>query len=293
MTAIGVHFPQAEIGTDYGVIKDYIQSCEALGFDHINVPDHVIQTRTPRAAFPAAAMYTTDFPHHETFAILAYAAGITSTIRLKTAVLILPQRQTVLVAKQAAEIDLLSGGRLDLGVGIGWNDPEYTMLNMAFSNRGKRFEEQIEVCRLLWSEQHANFKGQWHQIEDAGLAPMPLQRPIPVWIGAFAPAAIARAARIGNGWQSMLQEPTDAARTTFADFRKMVEANSRDPRDVGIEATIWSDAIDPDSWLATGKAWLECGATQLMFRPRGDFAMIKNAVNQFAPLIAELRNVNG
>ena len=117
--------------------------------------------------------------------LLSFAAGVTKSIELKTAVLILPQRQAVLVAKQAAQLDVLSGGRLQLGVGLGWNDPEFVSLAMNFNNRARRMEEQIEVCRLLWTEQHVSYEGQWHRIDDAGLAPMPIQRPIPVWIGAF------------------------------------------------------------------------------------------------------------
>lgn len=195
----GLHFPQPEVPADPGAIRDYLQTAKALGYSHINVPDHVIQTRTPRADFAMAAKYTTEYPNHETMTVLGFAAGVTTTLRLKSAVIVLPQRQAVLVAKQAAQLDVLSGGRMELGVGVGWNDPEYTAFDMDFTNRGKRMEEQIEVMRQLWTEQHITFDGTWHTIEDAGLAPMPVQRPIPIWIGAFSRVAIERAARLADG----------------------------------------------------------------------------------------------
>ncbi|SVD57141.1 uncharacterized protein METZ01_LOCUS409995, partial [marine metagenome] len=215
---IGIHFPQAEIPHDYTVIRDYLQRAETLGFSHINTPDHVLQTRTPVADSPLAANYTTEFPHHEVMTLLSFAAGVTESLELKTAILILPQRQAVLVAKQAAQLDVLSGGRLQLGVGLGWNDPEFVSLDMNFNNRARRMEEQIEVCRLLWTEQHVTYEGKWHKIDDAGLAPMPIQRPIPVWIGAFQPVAISRAARIADGWQAMLPTPGEKSASVFSDF---------------------------------------------------------------------------
>jgi probable F420-dependent oxidoreductase len=288
MPDIGIHFPQAEIPSDFAVIRDFAQAAEAQGFSHINVPDHVLQTRTPRADFPAAARYTTEFPHHEAIVILAYLAGVTSRMLLKTAVLILPQRQAVLVAKQAAELDIVSGGRMQLGVGLGWNHPEYEALDMDFHNRGKRMVEQIEVCRLLWTEKHPSFEGKWHRFHDAGLAAMPVQQPIPIWIGAFAPPAIARAAQIGDGWQAMLPAPDAEAARTFAAFRDAVRDAGRDPQRVGIEATILATGDDPEAWVAEARSWLEVGATQIMFRPRGDFDYIQRAVASFAPLMKDV-----
>ena len=285
---VGIHFPQAEIGSDYAVIRDFVQAAEERGFTHINVPDHVLQTRTPRADFPAAARYTTEFPHHEALVLLAFMAGITERMVLKSAVLILPQRQAVLVAKQAAEIDVLSGGRLELGVGLGWNDPEYQALDMDFKNRARRMVEQIEVCRRLWTEQHVTFSGRWHQIEDAGLAPMPIQRPIPVWVGAFAEPAIRRAAQIGDGWQAMLPKPDEAAARAFESFRGHVAAAGREPDAVGIEATIFATGDDAESWVTEARQWQEAGATQIVFRPQGDFDYIQSAVARFAALLEDL-----
>ncbi len=289
MTQFGIHFPQAEIGADFRVIRDFVQQAEALGYDHINVPDHVLQTRTPRADFAAAASYTTEFPHHEVMTLLGFMAGITERLILKSAVLILPQRQAVLVAKQAAELDVLSGGRMQLGVGLGWNEPEYVALDMNFKNRAKRFVEQIEVCRLLWIEQHPTFSGTWHEFDDAGLAPMPIQRPIPIWVGAFAEPAIMRAAAIADGWQAMLPMPDDNAEATFAKFKAAVEENGRNPTDVGIEATLFTRDMDPQAWLTQAQRWLEIGATQVMFRPQGEFQFIKEATEAYAGLLDELR----
>lgn len=285
---IGLHFPQAEIGSDFNVIRDFAQAAEARGFSHLNVPDHVLQTRTPRADFPAAARYTTEFPHHETMITLAYIAGVTHNIQLKSAVLILPQRQAVLVAKQAAELDVLSGGRMQLGVGLGWNDPEYEALDMNFNNRAKRMVEQIQVCRLLWTEQHPSFNGQWHSFSDAGLAPMPLQQPIPIWIGAFAPPAITRAAQIGDGWQAMMPKPDQAAAQTIADFKSAVEDAGRDPQQVGVETSIFATGEEPEAWAAQARQWLSIGATQIVFRPQGDFEYIQRAIAGFAPLLSEI-----
>ena len=284
---IGIHFPQAEIPHDYTVIRDYLQRAETLGFSHINTPDHVLQTRTPVADSPLAANYTTEFPHHEVMTLLSFAAGVTESLELKTAILILPQRQAVLVAKQAAQLDVLSGGRLQLGVGLGWNDPEFVSLDMNFNNRARRMEEQIEVCRLLWTEQHVTYEGKWHKIDDAGLAPMPIQRPIPVWIGAFQPVAISRAARIADGWQAMLPAPGEKSAAVFSDFQDQVKTAGRDPDSVGIEATIFSDKIDPETWAAQIQGWIDCGATQILFRPQAEFSLIEQMVGEFAEVMKD------
>ena len=284
---IGIHFPQAEIPHDYTVIRDYLQRAETLGFSHINTPDHVLQTRTPVADSPLAANYTTEFPHHEVMTLLSFAAGVTESLELKTAILILPQRQAVLVAKQAAQLDVLSGGRLQLGVGLGWNDPEFVSLDMNFNNRARRMEEQIEVCRLLWTEQHVTYEGKWHKIDDAGLAPMPIQRPIPVWIGAFQPVAISRAARIADGWQAMLPAPGEKSAAVFSDFQDQVKTAGRDPDSVGIEATIFSSKINPETWAAQIQGWIDCGATQILFRPQAEFSLIEQMVGEFAEVMKD------
>lgn len=286
---IGIHFPQGEIGSDHHVIRDFVQTAEELGFNFVNVPDHVVQTRTPRGPLPLANNYTTAFPHHETMTTLAFIAGVTQTLQLKSAVIILPQRQAVLAAKQAAQIDVLSGGRMQMGLGIGWNEPEYEALDMDFRNRGKRFEEQIDVCRRLWTEEHVTYEGQWHKITDAGLAPMPIQRPIPIWIGAIADAAVRRAGRLADGWQVIaMDQPSDETKAKFDSFYDAAQGAGRDPATIGVEASIWAGDENADDWANTARTWIDMGATQLLFRPRGQFPEIQKAIQAFAPVMKDL-----
>ena len=287
---IGLHFPQAEIGTNHNAIRDFVQAAEELGFSHINIPDHVIQTQTPRGPLPLANNYTTSFPHHETMTTLAFISGVTKTIGLSSAVIIMPQRPAVLTAKQAAQIDVLSGGRMRLAVGIGWNEPEYEALDMSFRNRAIRMEEQIEVCRKLWTEEHVTYEGKWHTINDAGLTPMPIQRPIPIWIGAIADAAVKRAGRIADGWLVIaMDQPGDKTKMKFDSFYKAAQDAGRDAGSLGIEATVWAEENeDPDLWIKTAQAWKKLGTTQLLFRPRGQLPEIENTIKRLAPIIKDI-----
>ena len=210
---IGVVFPQTEIGSDPGVIREYAQAAEEMGYSHILAYDHVLGANI--ASRPGwRGPYTSETQFHEPFVLFGYLAGLTRRIELVTGVIILPQRQTALVAKQAAEIDVLSGGRLRLGVGIGWNAVEYQGLNEDFSNRGVRLEEQIEVLRAIWSGTAITYQGRWHTIDHAGINPLPAQRPIPIWIGATAETALRRAARLADGWFPQ-RPPDDMARATI------------------------------------------------------------------------------
>jgi probable F420-dependent oxidoreductase len=203
---IGVVFPQTEIGSDPIVIRDYAQAAEELGYRHILAYDHVLGAST--AVRPGwNRPYSSETPFHEPFVLFGYLAGLTRRIELVTGVIILPQRQAVLVAKQAAEVDVLSGGRLRLGVGIGWNAVEYQGLNQNFRDRSARIEEQVTLLRALWTQPVISFKGRWHEIDAAGINPLPIQRPIPIWVGATADAGIERAGRIGDGW--FPQRPPD------------------------------------------------------------------------------------
>src|SRR5213593_1144737 len=206
----GVVFPQIEFGNDPQAIKDYGQAAEALGYDYLLVYDHVLgahPNREPKLTGP----YTHQDPFHEPMVLFGFLAAVTTRLQLTTGILILPQRQTVLVAKQAAEIDVLSSGRLRLGIGLGWNYVEYDALNETFENRGRRSAEQIEVLRALWTQQVVDFRGKFHRISHAGLNPMPIQRPIPIWFGvgsrdhAVPPeAALRRIARLADGWSPNL-----------------------------------------------------------------------------------------
>src|SRR5512137_1456663 len=196
---IGVVFPQTEIGNDPAAMRDYAQAAEALGFTHLLAYDHVLGANPDRPG-GWTGPYTYLTPFHEVFVLFSYLAGLTQRLELVTGILILPQRQTALVAKQAASLDVLSGGRLRLGVGLGWNEVEYTGLNENFHNRGKRIEEQVLVLRRLWNEPLVDFKGKWHTIPDAGLNPLPVQRPIPIWFGGQSEPALRRMARLADGW---------------------------------------------------------------------------------------------
>ena len=221
---IGVVFPQTEIGDDPAAIRDYAQAVEGLGYRHILAYDHVLGASTANRPGWRGA-YTSDTPFHEPFVLFAYLAGQTRRVEFVTGVIVLPQRQTALVAKQAAELDLLSGGRLRLGVGVGWNEVEYQALGQDFHNRGARIEEQVALLRALWTEPVVTFRGRWHTVEEAGIKPLPAQRPIPVWFGATADAGIARAGRSGDGW--FPQRPPDAqARAMVEVFRTATRPRS-------------------------------------------------------------------
>jgi probable F420-dependent oxidoreductase len=263
----GISYPDAEIGTDRILIRDFAQAVEEMGYSHISVHDHVIQSATPRETVDMAKYYTRDFPHHEPMTVMAFLAGVTETIGINPAIVILPQRQTVLVAKQAAQIDVLCGGRLRFGVGIGWNELEFEALGMDFKNRGKRLEEQIEVLRLLWTQELVTFHGKWHTINEAGLAPMPIQRPPEIWFGAVSDVAVRRAARIGDGWFMISRlAPDDESKRVAEVFREAVQEAGRDLATIGVESMVYSKLGDPDDWIADARAWVDLGATQLVFR---------------------------
>jgi probable F420-dependent oxidoreductase len=256
---IGVVFPQTEIGADPSGIRDYAQAVEEMGYTHILAYDHVLGASV-RNRPDWSGPYTSDTMFHEVLVLFGFLAGVTRRVELVSGVLILPQRQTALVAKQAAEVDVLSGGRLRLGVGVGWNEVEYEALGENFHDRGKRIEEQIEVMRRLWTEEVVDFKGRWHTITEAGLNPLPVQRPIPVWIGAYAEAVLERIGRIGDGWFPQMQ-PTDKARELIEKLREHTVRAGRDPGSVGIEARISMRGQTPDGWRAQLEGWRALGAT--------------------------------
>lgn len=258
---IGAVFPQTEIGTDPGAIRTYAQSVEQMGYRHILIYDHVLGAST--ATRPDwRGPYTSETLFHEPFVLFGYFAACTQQIELVTGVIILPQRQTALVAKQAAEIDLLSGGRLRLGIGVGWNPVEYEGLNEEFGNRGARSEEQIQVLRRLWTEPVITFKGRWHQIDAAGIKPLPVQRPIPIWIGGGADKVLERTARIGDGWFPQMP-PDTTAREAIRRLRSYAEAAGRDPSTIGVEARLSLGRVPESGWLEYVAAWRDLGATHL------------------------------
>jgi len=260
---IGVVFPQTEIGSDPAAIRDYAQTVEGLGFTHILAYDHVLGANPDRPeGFTGPYTYQSQF--HEVFVLFSYLAGITQRLEFVTGVLILPQRQTVLVAKQAAALDLLSGGRLRLGVGLGWNKVEYIGLNENFHNRGKRIEEQVILLRQLWAEPLVDFKGQWHTVPDAGINPLPTQRPIPIWFGGREERALRRAARLADGWLPN-QRSVAEAKTSLALLDRFLEEAGRSRGEFGLEPRIAYGAGDPKTWEMAMRDWQAEGATHLSF----------------------------
>ncbi|MCZ6889379.1 MAG: LLM class F420-dependent oxidoreductase [Gammaproteobacteria bacterium] len=228
---LGVVFPQTEIGADPDIVAEFATTAESLGYDHIIAYDHVLGANT--ASRPDwQGPYTSESLFHEPFVLYGYLAGLTTTLELVTAVIILPQRQTALVAKQAACIDVLSKGRLRLGIGTGWNAVEYEALGENFSNRGARSEEQIDLMRRLWAQDVVDYSGKWHTVTDAGLNPLPQAKSIPVWLGGMAPQVIDRVARIADGWFPFFNPELEAQLKTMRDT---ATAAGRDPASIGIE----------------------------------------------------------
>lgn len=255
----GAVFPQTEIGNDPVAIRDYAQAAEALGYSHLLLYDHVLGAdRNRPGGFDGP--YDKDTAFHEPFVTMGYLACATSTIEFSTAVLILPQRQTALVAKQAAQVDVLSGGRLRLGIGTGWNEVEYEALGEDFHNRGKRQEEQVALMRALWASDSVSFEGQWHKVTKAGLKPLPT-RQIPLWFGGTADAVIDRAARIGDGWFPLFGHKQ--SKPTIERLRELLLENGRNPAEFGIQAQAQIAGGNPERWAANAEAWRNIGTTHL------------------------------
>jgi probable F420-dependent oxidoreductase len=258
---VGVVFPQTEIGADRGGIREYAQAAEELGFEHLLAYDHVLgadAARHPGLVGP----YRSEHMFHEILVLYGYLAAVAPSLELVTGVVITPQRQTALLAKQAAEIDVLTGGRFRLGLGIGWNPVEYEALGEDFHNRGRRFEEQIELLRRLWTKPVLDFDGRWHTVTAAGLNPLPVQRPIPIWIGGSAERALRRTARLADGY--FPQRPLDGDwHATMGRMREWVEEAGRDWGSFGIEQRINVAAGTPDDWRRAADEWRELGATHM------------------------------
>ncbi|SDK68488.1 probable F420-dependent oxidoreductase, Rv2161c family [Nonomuraea maritima] len=256
---IGVVFPQTEIGGDVGAVRAYGQRVEELGFRHIITYDHVV------GADPAVhkgwdGPYDVRSTFHEPMVLFGYLAALTS-LELVTSIIILPQRQTALVAKQAAEIDLLTSGKFRLGVGLGWNAVEYEALGEDFSNRGKRMEEQVELLRRLWTEESLTFEGDYHRVTGAGLAPLPVQQPIPLWFGGQSPRAYERIGRLADGWFPQMEPGQELEEAKAMVGRAATEAG-RDPSRLGMEGRIrWTS--DQQALANAARRWEESGATHV------------------------------
>jgi len=262
---VGVVFPQTEIGSDPVAIRVFAAAVEELGYAHILAYDHVVGADPaghPRWAGP----YDVDSTFHEPFALFGYLAGITS-LELATGVIILPQRQTVLVAKQAAQIDILTEGRFRLGVGLGWNPVEYEALDKDFTNRGRRMTEQVDLLRRLWTERSVTFRGRYETVTAAGIAPLPVQRPIPIWFGASAESALRRAGRLADGWFPQ-RRPGVQLDDSIAIVRASAEAAGRDPDRLGMEGRIGlTHGVDAASEQV--RAWRAASATHVSLSTMG------------------------
>jgi len=263
---IGVVFPQTEIGADRGAVRVFAQRVQELGFSHILTYDHVV------GADPAVHQgwngpYDVDTTFHEPFVLFGYLAAITS-LELVTGIIILPQRQTALVAKQAAEVDLLTGGNFRLGIGLGWNAVEYEALGKEFSDRGRRVSEQVALMRQLWTERSVTFRGEYETVTAVGLAPLPVQRPIPVWFGAQSQRAYVRVGQLADGWFPQVP-PDSRLEDALAIVNQAAAEAGRDPARIGMEGRVsWGDGAE-DKLADHAGRWRAAGATHVSVNTMG------------------------
>ena len=272
---VGAIFPQTECGADVKAIGEFVQAVEAMGVDHLFVADHVLGADPKFHSHPSLAVYSHAAVVHEALTLLAYLAALTSRLTLATGILILPQRQTAVVAKQAAQIDVLSGGRLRLGIGVGWNAVEFEALNETFENRGRRCAEQVAVLRALWTQEVVDFRGEFHRISHAGLNPRPIQRPIPIWFGVGSrerpvppEAVLKRVARLADGWSPNFA-PDTQGQAIVARVHEYARGAGRDPAVLPLEGRIRLAGQGPDGWAKQVNAWKALGASSVIAEPRG------------------------
>jgi probable F420-dependent oxidoreductase len=259
---IGVVVPQVEIAHDATMLRDWAQAADDLGFSDVLAVEHVLGFRDQ----PAQSIYgpvVPETPMQEPMVLFGYLAAFTRRVTLSTGVLVLPQRQTVVVAKQAATLDVLCGGRLRLGVGVGYVPQEHAALNADYHTRGARILEQVEVLRALWTEQVVDYHGRWHQLDGTGINPMPEQRPIPVWMGGMSDHAMRRAATTCDGWMSILLAPDDAARNAIEQLRSYTTEAGRPVHAVGVNVFLFIRTAKPDEWGQLAEAWRELGVSDL------------------------------
>ena len=266
----GAFFPTRDMPADRVQIRDWAQAAEELGFDYIEVSDHVLgadREKVPGFEGP----YDADDSFHETFTTIAYMAAVTENVGFASGVLILPQRQTALVAKQAAQVDVLCGGRLRLGVGVGWNPVEYEALGEDWSKRGRRQEEQVQLLKRYWCERTVTFKGEFDRVTHAGVNPLPIQRPIPIWFGGGVDAVLKRAAKHGDGWIP-LGNPGSASMAMLEKLHGYLAEEGRDPAAFGVEAWIRYSLGGPPEWRRAVDTWRDAGASHATFYTSGQGA---------------------
>jgi probable F420-dependent oxidoreductase len=242
------------------VVREYALAAESIGYHFLEAPDHVLG-QNPAGA--GAGERVADGLYHDPFVLFGYLAGCTTKLGFSTGVLILPQRQTALVAKQAACLDVLCGGRFRLGIGVGWNEVEFVGLNEDFHTRGRRSEEQVQVMQALWAEPHVTFKSKWHTLDDAGINPRPASGRVPVWFGGHHERTLERIAKYGDGWMPNAYPPGQEALDILARLRSMTEAAGRDPKQVGIEVWVAMGSGSEADWAKEARFWKEAGASHL------------------------------
>lgn len=274
---LGATLPVADIGTDPTILRDYAQAAEGLGYSHLLVGDHVLGANpaADRGVFVSSAVEmasrnanflrvgSTAYAFHDPFVLFGFLTGYTHKIGFAVGVLILAQRQAALVAKQAASLDILCGGRFRLGVGVGWNEIEFTALNENFHNRGRRSEEQVRVMQALWAEPHVSFTGEFHRLEDVGINPRPPSGRVPIWFGGDAEASFRRAAKYGDGFMPLSYPPGDAALAAFDKLRKYIQEAARNPSEIGLEVWVSPGAGTEKDWRREIAFWRSAGVTHV------------------------------
>ena len=258
---VGTLLPLGDIGGEPSVLREYAAAAESIGYDFLEAPDHVLGVNA--ASRPGWDRNTNDDLFHDPFVLFGYLAGCTPKLGFSTGVLILPQRQTALVAKQAACLDVLCGGRFRLGIGVGWNETEFVGLNENFHNRGRRSEEQVQVMQALWASPHVSFEGRWHTIDDAGINPRPASGRVPVWFGGHHERTLERIAKFGDGWMPNAYAPDQEALDIFARLRALTEAAGRDPAQVGIEVWVSMGSGSESDWRDEARFWKSAGVSHL------------------------------
>lgn len=285
---LGVIFPQIEMHGSAADVREYILAVESLGADYMVAYDHVLGANPERPG-GWRGPYTYRDPFHEVFVLFAYAAAITTRLEFATGVLVLPQRQTALVAKQAAQLDFMSGGRLRLGVGIGWNAVEYDALDKDFKTRGRRSDEQVRLLRQLWTQDLVQFQGDFERVDDAGLRPLPIQRPIPVWFGGHADAVLERAARLGDGWIPN-PLPMEDLRPQFDKLHGYLRAAGRESSAFGIDARLNASKTPRAAWQDYAAEYRALGATHLGLNTMGmGFTTVRQHLRVIEDFLAALR----
>jgi probable F420-dependent oxidoreductase len=259
---LGCSTPVADIGTGPTVLRDYAQAAEELGYAHLVAPDHVLGAN-PATDHGDRRVGTTANAYHDPFVLFGFLSGCTKTIGFAVSVLILAQRQAVLVAKQAASLDVLCGGRFRLGIGVGWNEVEFIGLNENFHNRGRRSAEQVRVMQALWAASHVDFTGEFHCIEDAGINPRPASGRVPIWYGGHAEATFRRAAKYGDGFMPLAYPPGDAALAAFAKLRALTRKAGREPSAMGLEIWASPGAGNEEDWRREISFWKAAGVTHV------------------------------